>query len=144
GAATARHLAAAGAAEIVLLSRTRSELEATNAAIGQYGTRGRIAVCDVRDAQAVRELIADLPRLDILVNNAGTNIPATLVDVAEPDLDAVLALNVRAAILVAQAAVRKMLETPLAERKKGGVSVVNITSQMGRVGAPLRTVYCAT
>jgi NAD(P)-dependent dehydrogenase (short-subunit alcohol dehydrogenase family) len=144
GAAAARHLAVAGAAEITLVSRTRSELETTKAEVERHGARGQIAVCDVRDATAMREVIAKLPRLDLLVNNAGTNIPALLVDVKEQDLDDILALNVRSTILVAQAAVRKMLEIPLEERRRGGVSIVNISSQMGRVGSPRRTVYCAT
>lgn len=144
GAAAARSLAEAGAAEIVLISRTRADLEAVKAEIEPFGCQGRIAVADVCDSRAMREIVAALPRLDILVNNAGTNTPAKLVDVTEEDLDRVLSLNVRAAILVAQAAVRKMLEIPLEERKKGGVSIVNIGSQMGRVGSPKRTIYCAT
>src|ERR1700690_1161183 len=85
GAAAARHLAVAGAAEIILVSRTRSELETTKAEVERHGARAQIAVCDVRDAAAMREVIAKLPRLDILVNNAGTNIPALLVDVKEQD-----------------------------------------------------------
>jgi NAD(P)-dependent dehydrogenase (short-subunit alcohol dehydrogenase family) len=53
-----------------------------------------------------------------------------------------LNLNVRAMFVTAQAAVKKMLESP--ERKARGGSVINITSQMGHVGAPMRTVYCMT
>jgi len=144
GAAAAKHIAEAGATEIVLVSRTETELTAKKAEIEGCGCRGRVAVCDVRNAQAMGDLIASLPRLDVLVNNAGMNIPKMLVDVTESDLDEMLALNVRSAILVAQSAVRKMLEIPLDERKTGRVSIINITSQMGRVGAPRRTIYCAT
>src|SRR5580704_3332657 len=46
--------------------------------------------------------------------------------------------------MVAQAATRKMLETRPFERMPGGSSIINVTSQMGRVGAPRRTIYCAT
>jgi NAD(P)-dependent dehydrogenase (short-subunit alcohol dehydrogenase family) len=53
-------------------------------------------------------------------------------------LDLMLNLNVRAAYLASQAAVRSML------RRGGGGVIVNITSQMGHVGSPRRTVYCAT
>ena len=60
------------------------------------------------------------------------------------DLDRMLELNVRSAFVVAQTAVRKMLDTPAADRMAGGSAVVHITSQMGRVGAPRRTVYCMT
>ena len=70
------------------------------------------------------------------------NIPEPFVSVSEAHLDDMIALNVRAAFLVAQAAVRKMLEHP--DRRKLGGAVINVTSQMGRVGAERRTVYCMT
>ena len=76
--------------------------------------------------------------VDILVNNAGFNKPELMVEVAVETLDAMLDLNVRAQYLTAQAAVRSMLR-----RSIGGV-ILNITSQMGHVGSPQRTVYCMT
>jgi NAD(P)-dependent dehydrogenase (short-subunit alcohol dehydrogenase family) len=78
--------------------------------------------------------------LDIVVNNAGTNIPEPFLDVTDEHLDRMSDLNVRACFVVAQAAVRKMLEDP-ARKEKGGV-VINVSSQMGHVGSPNRTVYC--
>jgi NAD(P)-dependent dehydrogenase (short-subunit alcohol dehydrogenase family) len=75
---------------------------------------------------------------DILVNNAGTNVPLPIEEVTTEILDLMLNLNVRAAYLASQAAVRSML------RRGGGGVIVNITSQMGHVGSPRRTVYCAT
>jgi NAD(P)-dependent dehydrogenase (short-subunit alcohol dehydrogenase family) len=76
--------------------------------------------------------------VDILVNNAGTNSPMPMADVPSDVLDQMLNLNVRAAYLVAQGAVRSMLTTG------NGGSIINITSQMGHVGSPNRTVYCMT
>ena len=76
--------------------------------------------------------------VDILVNNAGTNRPLPMVEVPAETLDLMLDLNVRAAYLVAQAAVRSMIA-----HGRGG-AIVNITSQMGHVGSPRRTVYCMT
>jgi NAD(P)-dependent dehydrogenase (short-subunit alcohol dehydrogenase family) len=77
-------------------------------------------------------------RVDIFVNNAGTNNPMPMVDVPVEVLDAMLNLNVRAAYLAAQGAVQSMVKAG-----RGGV-IVNITSQMGHVGSPGRTVYCMT
>ena len=83
-----------------------------------------------------------IPALDILINNAGMNIPEPFVDVSEEHLDRVMNLNVKAAFIVAQAAAKKMLES--ADRKTRGGAIVNITSQMGHVGAVNRSVYCMT
>jgi NAD(P)-dependent dehydrogenase (short-subunit alcohol dehydrogenase family) len=80
--------------------------------------------------------------LDVLVNNAGSNIPEPFVEVSEEHLDRLLGLNVRAAFLVAQAGAKKMLEAP--DRKARGGAIVNMSSQMGHVGAVNRSVYCLT
>jgi NAD(P)-dependent dehydrogenase (short-subunit alcohol dehydrogenase family) len=129
-------------AEVVVLSRAREELERVANRIRSLGGLARILVCDVTDAEAVRSQLMSLERLDVLVNNTGMNIPEPFVEVSEERLDRQIALNVRAAFVVAQTAVRKMLEAP--NRLDSGGAIVNISSQMGRVGAPLRTVYCMT
>jgi NAD(P)-dependent dehydrogenase (short-subunit alcohol dehydrogenase family) len=127
---------------VVLVSRTRSELEEVAKRIGDAGGRARVIVCDVTKREQVHSALASIDRLDILLNNAGMNIPEPFVDVSEPHLDDMIALNVRAAFLVSQVAVRKMLQD--AVRRKRGGSVIHVTSQMGRVGAERRTVYCMT
>ena len=88
----------------------------------------------------MRALVTRIPVLDALVNNAGGNTPRAFLDVTEEELDTLLSLNLRSMFLVAQAAARKMLEHP--ERAKRGGVIVNMSSQMGHVGQPLRTVYC--
>ena len=119
-----------------------SELEEAAGKIRAGGGAAQPLVCDVTNGKQVREAFAKLPRLDILVNNAGGNMPEPFVDITEERLDRILDLNVRAAFLVAQAAARKMLEAP--DRKTRGGAIVNISSQMGHVGAAGRTVYCMT
>ena len=79
--------------------------------------------------------IASAAPFDILVNNAGTNRPQPFTDVTDDALDQMLALNVRSAFRVARATARRM------ER---GASIIHMTSQMGHVGSPNRTVYCMT
>lgn len=141
GAETSLALSRAGA-EVVLMSRTGEELEQIASQIYSGGGQSKLLVCDVTDSVEVRSQIARLERLDILVNSAGMNIPEPFVEVSEAHLDQQLALNVRSAFLVAQAAVRKMLEAP--DRRERGGSVVNMSSQMGHVGASRRAVYCMT
>lgn len=129
-------------AEVWLAARTRSEIEQAAAEIRGAGGQANAVVCDVTDSAAVKRVVSAIPMLDVLVNNAGMNIPEPFVRISEANLDHVLALNVRAMFLVAQAAVKKMLETR--DRKARGGAIINITSQMGHVGAPTRTVYCLT
>ena len=132
GRACAVALAEAGA-EVWLAARTRDEVEAVASQV-----KGHAVVCDVTKTDELRKAIAALPALDVFVNNAGTNIPEPFVEVSEEHLDRLLNLNVRAAFLAAQAAAKKMLEC-----KSKGV-IINISSQMGHVGAVNRSVYCLT
>lgn len=141
GRACAVALAEAGA-EVWLASRTRDEVEAAAAEIRAAGAKATAVALDVTDASRLRKAIGAIPVLDVLVNNAGCNIPEPFVDVSEAHLDSLLALNVRAAFLAAQAAAKKMLEAP--ERRSRGGAIVNMSSQMGHVGAVNRTVYCMT
>jgi len=139
GAEMAVALGGAGA-EVLVMSRTASDLDQVAARIAAAGGRAKALVCDVKDRSQLRAKIGRLDRLDVLVNNAGMNVPEPFVDVSEAHLDEQLALNVRAAFLVAQTAVRKMLEAP--DRRERGGAVINVSSQMGHVGSAGRTVYC--
>jgi NAD(P)-dependent dehydrogenase (short-subunit alcohol dehydrogenase family) len=134
GQAAALALAEAGATAI-LVGRTRATLEATRQAILAQGGHARCLVCDVTDAGQVRDRIEALGRIDILVNNAGGNIPEDFLQVSEANLDHLLNLNLKGAFLVAQAAARRMV---------AGGSIINMSSQMGHVGAARRSVYCMT
>ena len=141
GAGIATGLAEAGA-DLVLVGRTAGPLEATARQVESLGRKATIVICDLTDRTELRRHIAGLERLDILVNNAGTSIPEPILDVADASLDTMVGLNVTALFVASQAAVRKMLETP--DRMQWGGAIVNISSQMGHVGAANRTVYCMT
>jgi len=137
GLAAASALADAGA-DVTLAARTASEIEEAAQAIRARGQQASPLTLDVRDVAAVKTAIAAQAPFDILVNNAGTNRPAPFVDVTVEDFDFVFELNVRAAYFVAQAVARALV----AAKKPG--SIINMSSQMGHVGGPTRTVYCAT
>ena len=137
GRATALALAAAGA-ELLLVSRTASELDEVAREIASCGGEAQPLVLDVTRTDAVRDAFAGLGRLDILVNNAGINRPQPFLEVDEPTLDLLLGLNVRAAFIVAQAAARLMVA-------QGAGVIINVSSQMGHVGSERdRTVYVMT
>jgi NAD(P)-dependent dehydrogenase (short-subunit alcohol dehydrogenase family) len=137
GLAAASALAAAGA-QVTLAARTRSEIEQAAAAIRERGDTAEALVLDVTDVEAARQAVAQAAPFQILINNAGMNRPAYLPDVSVADFDAIFALNVRAAFFMAQAVARRLIEAKLPG------SIVNISSQMGHVGAARRTVYCAS
>jgi NAD(P)-dependent dehydrogenase (short-subunit alcohol dehydrogenase family) len=137
GLAAAGALADAGA-HVTLAARTQSEIEAATSAIRARGHKSDWLVLDVTDLGAVQAAIARAEPFDVLVNNAGTNRPKMLMDVTIEDFDAIMGLNVRAAYFVAQAVARRLIEA-----KEPG-SIINVSSQMGHVGAARRTVYCAS
>ena len=137
GLAAASALAQAGA-HVTLAARTRADVEAATEAIRARGDKAEPLVLDVTDLGAVQAAIANAAPFNILINNAGTNRPAYLLDVKVEDFDLIFDLNVRAAFFVAQAVARRLIEAT----QPG--SIINISSQMGHVGAARRTVYCAS
>ena len=132
GRACALALSGAGA-RIIAVSRTGAELAGL---AGEAPGHVETWVEDVT-GDALLERIEALDRLDVLVNNAGTNHPQPFLEVTDEVLDRMLDLNVRAAFRVARSAARVMM-------RRGSGSIVNMSSQMGHVGSPRRTVYCMT
>lgn len=134
----AAHALAAFGAHVTLISRSEDEIAAAADQIRASGGRADHMALDVTDIDAVRRGIGGAEPFDVLVNNAGTNRPGPFVDVKVEDFDLVAGLNVRAAFFVAQAVARRMIEAG----KPG--SIIHVSSQMGKVGAVNRTIYCTT
>lgn len=137
GLAAAATLADAAAA-VTLVARTGATVEAGAAAIRAGGGTTEAAVLDVTDLAAVKSFFGDRPAFNVLVNNAGTNRPMPMTEVTEVDYDSVLDLNVKAAFFVAQACAKRLLDF-----KEPG-SLIHIGIQMGHVGGPNRSLYCAS
>ena len=137
GLAAAAALADAGAG-VVLVARSTGEIEAAAAALGDAGRQARALRLDVTDLNATATALAEAGPFDILVNNAGTNRPRPMTEVKGEDYDAVLDLNVKSAFFVAQAVARGLI----AAKRPG--SLIHMGSQMGHVGGPNRSLYCAS
>lgn len=137
GLAAAAALAQAGA-QVTLLARSGDEIAEAAAAIRSGGGRAAAQVLDVTDATAVKRFFDERPAFDILVNNAGTNRPMPMWEVSEADYDAVLGLNLKASFFTAQACAVRMIAAGI----KG--SLIHLSSQMGHVGGPNRSLYCAS
>ena len=112
GRAGALTLARAGA-HVVLVSRTRSQLDETAAAVEALGRKAVVAVADIRNGDqieaAVRTAVETFGRIDILFNNAGTNVRKPVVEMTEEDWHTIIETNVKGIFLVARAVARQMI-----------------------------------
>lgn len=124
-------LADACGANVIAVARTESDLVALK---NESSERLSFWVGDVQD-KALYEKIQALPLLHGLINNAGTNRVAPMQEQSDENIDDILNLNIRSAYKVAQAAITPML-------KSQAPSIVHMSSQMGFVGSPGRTLYC--
>lgn len=132
GRACAAAFAQAGA-NVIAVARTEDDLQSLTK---EYPKNIDAWVNDVTE-NSFYERVDEMEKLDVLINNAGTNHPQAFVDVDLASLNAVIELNVRAMFQTAQAAARVML------RNESG-SIINMSSQMGHIGSPNRSVYCMT
>lgn len=137
GMAMAAALADAGA-DVTLTARSADEIEAVAEAIRARGQKAEALALDITDTERFAAEIEARGPFRILVNNAGTNRPAELVDVSEQDYDEVSEINVKALIFASKAVAKGLIAAGLPG------SIIHTSSQMGIVGGPKRTVYCAT
>jgi len=141
GKACAIALAEAGA-NLIILSRTKNDLEKVEKIIKKLNRKCISYVCDVCEYDELKNIFNQISSLDILVNNAGANRPDHFIKIKKEDMDYVVDLNIKAAFHVAQLGSRAMLQSK--KRKKLGGSIINMSSQLGKVGAPNRSVYNMT
>ncbi len=129
GAATAVALAEAGA-DVVIASRTESDLREVAARVEAAGRRAHVVVGDLSDLSVVGGLATTarevFGRLDIVVNNVGGTYPRPLLESTPEFLEEAFHFNVSTAHALVLAATPLLLE-------QGGGSIVNISSVMGRV-----------
>jgi len=141
GKACAIALAEAGA-NVIILSRTEKDLLIVQNKIKKLKKKCSYYVCDVTNLKEIKKIFSKINKLDILVNNAGTNRPEYFTKIKRKDMSEVVDLNIKASFDIAQLATKVMLKSK--NRKKIGGSIINISSQLGKVGAPLRSVYNMT
>ncbi len=125
-------------AHVTLAARTEAEIAEAATAMREQGWQADHAALDVADLDAVEAFFAARPAFHVLVNNAGTNRPKPMWEVTREDYDAVVGLNLQSAFFVAQGCVKRMI----ADGVRG--SLIHLSSQMGHVGGPNRSLYCAS
>jgi len=141
GMACAIALAEAGA-NLIIISRTKTDLDKVSKIIRKFKSKCVSYTCDVTNYTQIKNFINSQKKIDILVNNAGTNIPEHFTKVKKKNMEYLVKLNTIATFNIAQLCTLKMLENK--NRKKIGGSIINMSSQMGHVGGPNRSVYNMT
>ena len=141
GKACAIALAEAGA-NLIIISRTQKDLDQVSKIIKKFKSKCTTFACDVTNYNKIKVFINKQKKIDILINNAGTNIPEHFTKVKKKNMEYLVKLNTISTFHVAQLCALKMLETK--NRKKIGGSIINMSSQMGHVGGPIRSVYNMT
>ena len=138
GKACAVALAEAGS-NLIIISRTQKDLSTVSKLIKKFKVKCKAYVCDVTNYDEIKDVIDKQNKIDILVNNAGTNIPEHFLKVKTENMEHLVKINTVAAFNVAQLTSLKMLKTK--NRKKIGGSIINMSSQMGHISGPKRSVY---
>jgi len=138
GRACAIALAEAGA-NLIIISRTKKDLDEVSRKIKKLKSKCKSYVCDITNYNEIKKIINKQAKIDILVNNAGNNIPEHFTKVKTKNMEHLVKINTIATFNIAQLCTLKMIKSK--NRKKIGASIVNISSQMGHVGGPIRSVY---
>jgi 3-oxoacyl-[acyl-carrier protein] reductase len=139
GRAIATRLAEQGA--VVVAAARGTNADACVGALTARGLKADAIALDVTDSAALENVPADIVarhgRLDIVVSNAGITRDQLLMRMKREDWDAVIATNLTAAFVLAQAAVRPMI------RQRSG-RIVAISSVVGQVGNAGQANYAAS
>ena len=138
GRACAIALAEAGC-NLIIVSRTKKDLDSVSKIIKKLKVKCKSYACDITNYDQIKSIVNHQQRLDILVNNAGNNIPEHFTKVKTKNMEYLVKINTIASFNVAQLCALKMIK--LKNRKKIGASIINMSSQMGHVGGPIRSVY---
>ena len=138
GRACAIALAEAGA-NLVIISRTEKDLDEVSRKIKRFKSKCKSYVCDITNYNEIKKIINKQAKIDILINNAGNNIPEHFTKVKTKNMEYLVKINTIATFNIAQLCALKMIKSK--NRKKIGGAIVNMSSQMGHVGGPIRSVY---
>jgi len=139
GRAIALGFAGAGA-DVVLMARTRADLEAAAREVEALGRQALVAVADATDSRqvdaVVEQAVARFGRIDVLAHAAGGSLRKPSVDVTDEEWDGVISANLSSTFKVCRAVGRHMLA-------QGGGSIINLSSTAGMRGRAGNAPYSA-
>jgi NAD(P)-dependent dehydrogenase (short-subunit alcohol dehydrogenase family) len=134
-------LFASEGAAVIVADLPGAPIDDTLAAIRQAGGRAIAAEGDVRSATDTQRMlataVAEFGGIDVLFNNAGVEFVSSVEDLPEDKWDLVVDTNLKGIYLMSKAAIPHLI-------RRGGGSIVNTASQLGWVGVPRFSAYCAS
>lgn len=140
GKSIALGLAEAGA-NVVVMSRTESELQEVVKEIEQFSRKGYYGIADVRKKDEIQQVVDMViekeGKIDILVNGAGTNKRYSFLDLSEEDWDFVMDVNLKSVFLTSQVVIPHM-------KKQGSGKIINIASLTSELGFENMPSYAAS
>ena len=141
GRETALEFAKAGAS-VVIAGRRKQRLSKLAAEIDAAGSKALAVVTDVADQSQVEHLVAaavdEFGRIDSLVNNAGVAFAGRFNEMALEDFRRVMDVNFWGAVYASKAVIEQM------RKQRGGGVIINVSSILGKRGAPFETAYCSS
>ncbi|MDA8019095.1 MAG: SDR family oxidoreductase [Thermoanaerobaculia bacterium] len=139
GAATARALAALGAA-VVVSARSRDQIDAVAGELSSAGHSARAVSCDVSDPDSIESLFEQASEpgpVDLLINNAGMAASSPIARQQLEEWDRIFSVNVRGLFLCTRAFLPAIVE-------RGWGRVINVASVAGKIGSPYISAYTAS
>ena len=137
GLACAVAMAEAGA-HVVMAARREQLLQQAVAAVNDKGLSAEALIMDVSSVESITDSLQSQEAFSVLVNSAGIAVPGAALDTSAEDYQRVMDTNVRGAYFVSVGVAHGMVAAG------HGGSIIHISSQMGLVGGPDRSVYCAS
>ena len=110
GKACAIALAEAGA-NLVIISRTKKDLDEVSKKIKKLKRKCKSYVCDITNYNEIKEIINKQPKIDILINNAGNNIPEHFTKVKTRNMEYLVKIKTGATFNLAQVCALKMIKS---------------------------------
>ncbi|WP_028957518.1 SDR family oxidoreductase [Sulfitobacter sp. 20_GPM-1509m] len=120
-------------ASVVAMARTKSDLDSL-----RQETGCRSIIVDLMDNTAARAAMKEVGTCDFLINCAGTNVLETILDMTDAGYEAVMGINLRAALICAQEFARARVQAG------GGGAILNVTSIAGHRGFGEHLCYAAS
>jgi len=136
GKACAVALAEVGA-NLIIISRTKKDLDKVSKIIRKFNSKCVYYVCDVTNYHQIKEIINKQKRIDILVNNAGIGKSGNILTTNNNDWDEIIKVNLTGTYLVTKHCLENLINS------KNG-SIVNIASVAGIVAVKDRFAYCTS